>query len=79
MSLPYNSDTPCDRCGDEYETYSVFITDNPKAIRAFKRLNDDGYEDLCKPCRMYFVEERDIPGHAFTTENEEIEPKYEIE
>lgn len=69
----------CDRCGDEYDSYTVFITTDPGARDASEQLREDGYEDLCKPCRMYFVEERNIIGHAFTTEDEEIEPKYDLD
>lgn len=68
----------CDRCGEEYEAYTVYFTDDPEAIRAYKTLKDDGFNNLCKPCRKHLVLERDIKGHAFTTENENVEPKENI-
>lgn len=68
----------CDRCGDDYESYEVFVTDDPMAILALEELKDDGFDNLCKPCRKHLVQERNIRGHAFTTENEHVEPKEEI-
>lgn len=65
----------CDRCDEEYESYTVYFTDDPEAIKARNQLKRDGFDNLCKPCRLYLVQERDIKGHAFTTENEDIEPK----
>lgn len=68
----------CDRCETEYESYNVYITDNFCSMVAHQKLIEDGFENLCKPCRKFFVEERNIIGHAFTTENEQVEPKYDI-
>lgn len=60
----------CDRCGDEYEKYLVFVRDNFSDIVDHVR---NRYENLCKPCRVYLE-----PKSAFTGAAD-VEPKTEAE
>jgi len=60
----------CDRCGDEYEHYLVFVKDNFSDILQF---HDCEYDHLCKPCRAFLFPD----GQYFLHEGEEIIPKTE--
>lgn len=67
-----NRTNTCDRCGDEYDSYHVFIRDNITDILGHVRHKDKNY---CKPCRMVVT---DYGAYLTQREREEIEPKYEV-
>jgi len=59
----------CGRCGDEYESYHVFIRDDFSDITGHVR---NEYDGLCKPCRIYVT---DYGAYLTESEREELEPK----
>jgi len=63
----------CERCGDEYESYMVFLRDNIADITEY-HMNE--WDHLCKPCRMAVT---DYGVYLTESEREELEPKEEIE
>lgn len=62
----------CDRCGDEYDPYTVFVRDNFSDIVQFQRCE---WDNLCKPCRMAVA---DYGAFLTESEQEELEPKHEV-
>lgn len=62
----------CDRCGDEYESYPVFLRDDFNDIHGHVTLEWDG---LCKPCRMAVT---DYGAYLTESELEELEPKHDV-
>jgi len=61
----------CGRCGDEYESYPVFLRDNFNQISKHTELEEE-YGGLCKPCRAYLA-----PNLAFEGASE-VEPKEHV-
>lgn len=62
----------CERCGDEYDSYSVFVRDNFSDIVASQRCE---WDNLCKPCRMAVT---DYGAFLTGREQEELEPKVDV-
>lgn len=62
----------CDRCGDEYESYHVFVRDDSAKITAHVRCP---WDNLCKPCRMAVT---DYGAYLTESEKEELEPKVDV-
>jgi len=50
----------CDKCGDEYESYPVFITDNFNAIVEWRQRKEE-YKHLCPDCNDEYWE-GEAPG-----------------
>ena len=61
----------CERCGDEYDRYLVFVKDNFADLSAYVSCE---YDNLCKPCRMAVT---DYGVFLSESEREELEPKTE--
>lgn len=61
----------CDRCGDEYDSYMVFVRDNFSDIVGHVSTNQK-WDNLCKPCRMAVT---DYGAYLTESEQEELEPK----
>jgi hypothetical protein len=64
-----NRTNQCDRCGDEYESYAVFLQDDFNEIVEYVM---NKYDNLCKPCRMAVT---DYGAYLTKSEAEEMEPK----
>lgn len=62
----------CDRCGEEYELYHVFVRDNTSDITSLEWCE---WDNLCKPCRMAVT---DYGVYLTQAEHENLEPKKEI-
>jgi hypothetical protein len=79
--MPDKTNT-CVRCGDEYESYCVFIKDSVRDIQGTVttksewNLHEDGNDGLCKPCRMAVT---DHGAYLNESEREELEPKHEVD
>lgn len=61
----------CGRCGEEYESYHVFLRDDFNDISLHVEIKEE-YGGLCKPCRAHLA-----PSHAFEGAKE-VEPKVEV-
>jgi len=68
----------CVRCGDQYESYHVFVKDNFVEITEHVSINEewdlhkDGNDGFCKPCRMAVT---DYGAYLTKSEEEKLEPK----
>lgn len=67
-----STENVCDRCGDEYESYAVFMRDDFSEIVQSLRCE---YDNLCKPCRMAVT---DYGAYLTESEKDELEPKEEV-
>lgn len=63
----------CERCGDAYEPYTVFVRDDPEDLAAQRACE---WDNLCKPCRLYVT---DYGAFLTESEREELEPKRTVE
>lgn len=63
----------CDRCGDTYEPYAVFVPDD---ISALRRSQSCEWDNLCKPCRMHVA---DYGAYLTEEEREELSPKRNVD
>lgn len=53
----------CDRCGDEYESYPVFIKDDFNSISEYVETKEQ-FENLCKPCREELAQGSPIASNS---------------